>query len=292
MRIIKITLLFMMLLLTASLPAYASVSTGLAWQSQDGGDYSMEAVKVDLNLSKHWTVQGSYDWENENLSADVLYKPKTDTWFRPYIGIGVRDIMQRADSELSLGDKAEVVAGAELGLRSNKQSGFFLSMEVKAVPSTLFDDSDADILKPVVSVALNYRFPSQRRIRAPQDISKSDFELLARLVAAEAGNEPFEGQVAVAAVVLNRVNSGKFPATIRGVIYQNNQFTSLPKLPGITPSESCYQATTAALNGQDPSRGALYYYNPRTCSREGLAFFRSGKLKTTTKIANHIFLTD
>lgn len=86
---------------------------------------------------------------------------------------------------------------------------------------------------------------------------------LAHLVQAEAGNQPFAGMVAVAAVVLNRVNSPGFPKTIAGVIFAPGQFESVQN--GTfwqSPSATAYQAAEAALAGQDPSGGALYFYNP------------------------------
>lgn len=98
---------------------------------------------------------------------------------------------------------------------------------------------------------------------AQTSASPADVQLLAHLVNAEAGNQPFEGQVAVAAVVLNRVNAPGFPKTIAQVIEQPGQFQSVSNgsiyLP---PSQSAWMAAKAALQGWDPTGGALYYYNP------------------------------
>ncbi len=298
MRDTKIILLLLLLLLTISFPAYANVSAGLEWRYRDDNhNYSLDALKVDLDLTEHWAFQGSYDQENKDLAADFLYKTKVGSRIEPYLGIGIRDLLQESDKKLSVGEKMEMVAGVAFNVSPNPKTGIFLNVEIKAVPDTAFHDSNPDILKPTISFALNYRIPSFRfpkrssKMKPPSNLDKEDFELLARVVTAEAGDEPFEGQVAVAAVVLNRVSSGEFPGTIRGVIYQTNQFKCLPKLNTTIPTDSCYQATIAALNGQDPSRGALFYYNPRLSSREGLAYFRSAKLRVTTRIGNHIFLT-
>ena len=95
--------------------------------------------------------------------------------------------------------------------------------------------------------------------------SSSDLYLLARLVNGEARGEPYTGQVAVAAVVLNRVKSASFPNTISGVIYQSNAFTSVSDGQiNLAPSETAKKAAQDAMNGWDPTGGCLYFYNPAT----------------------------
>lgn len=94
-----------------------------------------------------------------------------------------------------------------------------------------------------------------------------DVELLARLISAEARGEPYAGQVAVGAVVLNRVESPAFPNSMSGVIYQSGAFTCLQdgQFWGEV-TDSAYQAARDALNGWDPSGGAIYYFNPNTAT--------------------------
>ncbi|MBQ5810775.1 MAG: spore cortex-lytic enzyme [Clostridia bacterium] len=97
--------------------------------------------------------------------------------------------------------------------------------------------------------------------------SSSDYNLLARLISAEARGEPYSGQVAVGAVVLNRVEHPSFPDSISGVIYQNGAFTCLTDGQFYKPvAESAYSAARDALNGSDPSGGAIYYFNPATAT--------------------------
>ncbi len=95
--------------------------------------------------------------------------------------------------------------------------------------------------------------------------SQSDYQLLARVISAEARGEPFVGQVAVGAVILNRVESPLFPNTIAGVIYQPGAFSCLDDGQFNEPvQDSAYRAAQDAINGWDPSSGAIYYYNPDT----------------------------
>ncbi|MGI6667210.1 MAG: cell wall hydrolase [Bacillota bacterium] len=92
--------------------------------------------------------------------------------------------------------------------------------------------------------------------------NQAELDLLARVVHGEAASESFEGKVAVAAVVLNRVDSPIFPDTIAGVVYEPWQFSCVGGwLFNSTPSADSYNAARAALNGWDPTYGALYYFN-------------------------------
>lgn len=104
-------------------------------------------------------------------------------------------------------------------------------------------------------------------VSSTSSTSSGDVALLARLISAEARGEPYTGQVAVGAVVLNRVESPSFPGTISGVIYQSGAFSCLYDGQFWEPvADSAYRAAQDALNGWDPSGGALYYFNPDTAT--------------------------
>lgn len=97
--------------------------------------------------------------------------------------------------------------------------------------------------------------------------SSSDLNLLARVVYGEARGEPYLGQVAVAAVVLNRVKSSSFPNTISGVVYQPWAFTAVNDGQiNLSPNDTARKAAQDAINGWDPTYGCLYYYNPKTAT--------------------------
>lgn len=96
-------------------------------------------------------------------------------------------------------------------------------------------------------------------------VNNSDLNLLARLVYGEARGEKYQGQVAVAAVVLNRVSSSKFPNTVASVIYQRGAFSVVDDGQiNMEPDDKSKKAARDAINGWDPSYGALYYFNPKT----------------------------
>lgn len=93
--------------------------------------------------------------------------------------------------------------------------------------------------------------------------TEANVNLLARIISAEARGEPYSGQVAVGAVILNRVEHPSFPDTLSGVIYQPGAFTAITDGQfNEAVAESAYRAARDALNGTDPSGGAIYYYNP------------------------------
>ena len=115
--------------------------------------------------------------------------------------------------------------------------------------------------------------------------SNADLNLLARLVYAEARGEPYTGQVAVASVVLNRVKSSSFPNSVAGVIYQSGAFSVVNDGQiNLTPNQTAYSAARDALNGWDPTYGAIYYFNPNTATN-GWIWSRP----VTVVIGNHRF---
>lgn len=95
--------------------------------------------------------------------------------------------------------------------------------------------------------------------------SNSNVDLLARAISGEARGEPYEGQVAVGAVILNRVDNPNFPNTIAGVVYQKGAFDSVADGQiNMTPTATARKAAQDAINGWDPSGGCIYFYNPAT----------------------------
>lgn len=113
----------------------------------------------------------------------------------------------------------------------------------------------------------------------------ANVELLAKLIHGEARGEPYKGMVAVGAVVLNRVDDSRFPSTIAGVIYQAGAFDAVSDGQiNMTPSTSAYNAARDALNGWDPSGGAIYYFNPATATNKWI-----WSRPLTVVIGNHRF---
>lgn len=116
-------------------------------------------------------------------------------------------------------------------------------------------------------------------------LNLEEIDILARVIYSEARGEPYKGQVAVGAVVMNRIQSSKFPNNIRDVVFQPRAFTAVDDGQfWLTPDRTAYLAAFDAVRGWDPTKGSLYYFNPDTATSKWI-WSRPQKLK----IGRHIF---
>ena len=144
-----------------------------------------------------------------------------------------------------------------------------LDQQVSAAAQVPCCDTSVAVLVPMGSGCTGFNEAVAKKIQEAQEMERcrADAELLASIIFCEAGNQSFEGQVAVGAVILNRVESSKFPNTIYGVIYQPYAFTCVADGQiNMEPNQTAYNAARDALNGWDPTYGCLYYYNPSTAT--------------------------
>lgn len=169
-----------------------------------------------------------------------------------------------------------------LGYYTYTVDGIFGSRTLKAVKDFQKDyglDIDG-IVGPKTLKALGLSSGS-----SSSSASNNNVNLLARIISAEARGEPYVGQVAVGAVILNRVKHPSFPNTLSGVIYQNGAFTAIVDGQIHQPvSSSAYNAARDALNGWDPTGGCIYYYNPKTAKNQWIR-----TLPIATTIGSHVF---
>lgn len=132
------------------------------------------------------------------------------------------------------------------------------------------------------------------RVKAKEvsiDYTEEDVKLLSRLIFAEAEDEPYKGQVAVGAVVINRMQSKEFPSTMEEVIFQNRQFSCIDDgrfYLDIPENSSVYDAAREALEGKDPSKGSLYFYDPRITTNKWML----NETTTVVTIGNHRFAVE
>ena len=139
----------------------------------------------------------------------------------------------------------------------------------------------------VITIIVFINNISEQNISYAASSNTSDVQLMARAINGEARGEPYEGQVAVGAVILNRVKSSQFPNTIAGVIYQSGAFTAVSDGQINVPIEegsSVYKAAKDAMNGWDPTGGCIYYFNPSTATNKWI--WSRPQVKT---IGKHIF---
>ena len=112
---------------------------------------------------------------------------------------------------------------------------------------------------------------NQNNVSLAKTTNTSDVQLMARAINGEARGEPYEGQVAVGAVILNRVKDSRFPNSISGVIYQSGAFTAVADgqiNAAISEGSTVYKAAQDAMNGWDPTGGCVYYFNPATATNK------------------------
>lgn len=145
------------------------------------------------------------------------------------------------------------------------------------------ENSVEQVLEPVQE--------AEEEVEETPKYTEEDVALLARLVYGEARGEPYEGQVAVAAVVLNRMKTAGFPNTMEGVIFQKLQFSCVDDgqfYLDIPEDSSVYQAAIDALEGIDPTNGCVYFYNPEISTSQWIF----DNTQTLMTIGNHRFAID
>ncbi|MCI8309233.1 MAG: spore cortex-lytic enzyme [Clostridia bacterium] len=141
------------------------------------------------------------------------------------------------------------------------------------------------IVGPKTLTALGIKTSSSSNSGNTSSSNSSNLNLLSRLVYSEARGEPYKGQVAVAAVVLNRVANSSFPNTISGVIYQSGAFDVVSDGQiNMSPDSTAIKAAQDALNGWDPTSGCIYYFNPKTATSKWI-----WSRPQVLTIGNHIF---
>lgn len=172
----------------------------------------------------------------------------------------------------------------ELGLYSGSVDGIYGTSTQKAVRQ--FQKNCGITVDGIAgSKTLLYLGLGSSTTQSSGGYSSSDVYLLAKIIAAEARGETYVGQVAVGAVVLNRVRHSSFPDTISGVVYQSGAFSAVRDSNwNVAPNATAQKAARDAINGWDPTGGAIYYYNPAKTSNQWIR-----KRTVVATIGSHVF---
>lgn len=259
------------------------------------GSVGDEVVKIQTKLKSFGLYNGEIDGKYGVMTANAVRK------FQQHYGLKVDGIAGAqtisalgiyslpASTIYKIGSRGEMVKQIQIRLRhfgvlSTNADGVYGNQTAAAVREYqnrkgLKVDGIAG-LSTLSALGLNGSSPPPQSGNQDDDI-----ELLARIISAESRGEPYMGQVAVGAVVLNRVKHPSFPNTIAGVIYQQGAFSSLSDGEFNKPiTDSARRAASDAMNGSDPSGGAIYFYNPAKTSNAWIL----GRTVINT-IGEHVF---
>lgn len=226
--------------------------------------------KEDNELQMDYSLSMSQNNNNRNFNLDVgkkysvRYNPEQPL---PEVNIPPGQIIQYyVDSGDTLYDLAQSF---------NTTPGVIMAL----------NDMENSIIRNGEKIRLPINNLSKRQVLA-KTVNQSDIEIMARTIHGEARGEPYMGQVAVGAVIINRVLSNQFPNNIKDVVYQTKQFTAVADGQiNYTPNNTAYRAAKEALDGVDPTMGSLYYYNPKTA--ENKQWFSTKKF--VVSIGAHVF---
>jgi N-acetylmuramoyl-L-alanine amidase len=185
-------------------------------------------------------------------------------------------------------DAKEIVRNAIDGLTYSKAYELFASKKITLTCHR--NENDEDVYEGIVTGKSNKTYPVKAQTVKQQrkeviNITSDELLLLSKLVTGEARGESYEGQVAVAAVVINRVKDPRFPNSIKDVIYQKNAFSVVKDGSiNLQPTESAYTAAQEALYGSDPTNNAIYFWNPDIATCKWIK-----TLNPYMRIGNHVF---
>lgn len=214
-------------------------------------------------------------------SGDSLWK------ISKYFGVSVNDIQKANSLRGDLILAGQTLEIPESSMRHVVQKGESLYLLAKRYGTTIDKIMRANNLQGsliLIGQVLNIPI-SGTNVAKGRSVTNQEMELMARAVYSEARGESFLGQVAVAAVILNRVDHPDFPNTIAGVIYEPWAFTSINDGQfWLTPNQTAYAAVREALAGSDPTNGAIFYYNPVTATNQ---WIRSRPI--VARIGAHVF---
>lgn len=244
------------------------------------------AVSV-LPLANTYTLAKTTIQQSSAFDAnDSLYEKK----------LRIAYTIQKGDTLWALAQKHDITV-ADLQIENRLKGDLIVTGKTLYIPQTVivaYEDrrivatnTVTALVKPEKPIVVA---KEASKAHTPTSDTDSDRYWLAKIIEAEAEGEPIEGKIAVGAVVLNRVQADWFPDSIRDVIFQkyNGTYQFTPagngRLKRIEPSEAAYEAADRALAGEDPTEGALYFYNPKLSKS---TFFKKKELLAS--IGNHQF---
>lgn len=232
--------------------------------------YNEPFVKEQIEKGNDFTHYGGMDWEKQTKPAKKGAQPQTKAQTPVKKG---KQTPAQPGTQVPTQPKGQAPAQPESPAQPNTQTP--AQPKIQEAPKNNAQAPAKEKEPPKKPTAAN----------TPNGFSQNDIKLLANAVYGESRGEPYIGQVAVAAVILNRVNSAIFPNTVSGVIFEPGAFTAVADGQiYLTPNENAKKAVLDAINGYDPTGEAIYYFNPATATNKWI--WGRPQIK---KIGKHIF---
>lgn len=255
----KWLILLLSLVMIFSLTNYQSSVGAFSEQQLVTGSYGDDVIELQARLQYLGFYNGAIDGHFGEGTAEALRS------FQKKYGLPIDGVAGAATKKKLTGFSDFDKAYVHKQIRSGREFTYYGGQPLKD------------------QVKKTYRQPSSAQL--PPGYTEKELQLLANAVYGEARGEPYEGQVAVAAVILNRIESSEFPNTVSEVIFQPRAFTAVDDGQiWLTPNERAKEAVIDAINGWDPTENALYYFNPVTATSKWI--WSRPQIKT---IGKHIF---
>lgn len=241
------------------------------------GTYYVQKGDSLFTIGQRYGVSAEYVRQTNGLKTSAIY-PGQKLWVPDRKVNAYNYTVKKGDTLYKIAKKYGTTVKAIMNTTGLKSANIFPGQALLIPKANVAANS-------TTKTASRSGSSAELRQEALKKVTAEEFELLAKVVYGESRGEPYKGQVAVAAVILNRVKSPQFPNTIKGVIFQPGAFTSVVDGQAyLTPDETAYRAVKDALNGWDPTNGALFFWNPaKTTSK----WIWSKPIKM--QIGNHVF---
>lgn len=240
-------------------------------------DYYVKKGDTLFTIGQKYGVSADYVKQTNGLKSTVIY-PGQKLWVPDNKVNGTSYTVKKGDTLYKIANNYGTTVNAIKSTNGLKSDTIYPGQ-------VLLISKQASSTQATTASRSGSSSAAAQRTAVSSKLSAEELELLAKIVYGEARGESYEGQVAVAAVVLNRVKDPNFPNTIKGVIYQPGAFTAVTDGQFyLTPNETAYKAAKDAAAGWDPTGGALYYWNPATTTNKWI-----WSKPITTQIGSHVF---
>lgn len=245
-------------------------------------DYFVQKGDSLFKIGQKYGVSANYVKQTNGLKTNVIY-PGQKLWVPDKKVNAINYTVKKGDTLFKIAQAHGTTVSAIKSTTGLKSNALYPGQALLIPRQTA--TAQMATAQTLSTTASRSGSSTAQRTAASSKLSAADLELLAKAIYGEARGESYEGQVAIAAVILNRVKNPNFPNTINGVIYQPGAFTAITDGQFyLTPNDTAYKAAQDAAARWDPTGGAIYYWNPATATNKWV-----WSRPIITQIGSHVF---